>query len=38
MRNYWVEDENGEEIAAIYSLWTLIDLKKEELSNLKKQE
>lgn len=27
-RNYWVEDENGEEIASIYSLWTLIDLKK----------
>ena len=28
MRNYWVEDESGEEIAAVYSLWTLIDLKK----------
>lgn len=31
MRNYWVEDENGEEIAAIYSLWTLIDLKKRRI-------
>ena len=31
MRNYWVEDEIGEEIAAIYSLWTLIDLKKRRI-------
>lgn len=30
-RNYWVEDENGEEIASIYSLWTLIDLKKRKV-------
>lgn len=30
-RNYWVEDENGKEIAAIYSLWTLIDLQKRRI-------
>ena len=30
-RNYWVEDENREEIAAIYSLWTLIDIQKRRI-------
>ena len=25
IRNYWVNDECGDEIAAMYSLWTLID-------------
>ena len=30
-RNYWVEDVHGEEIASIYSLWTLIDLKKRRI-------
>ena len=30
-RNYWVEDENKEEIATIYSLWTLIDIQKRRI-------
>ena len=30
-RNYWVEDENKEEIAAIYSVWTLIDIQKRRI-------
>ncbi len=36
MRNYWVEDENGEEIAAVYSLWTLIDLKRRRITKPEK--
>ena len=31
-RNYWVEDENGDEIASVYSLWTLIDLEKRRIT------
>lgn len=31
IRNYWVNDENGDEIAAMYSLWTLIDLKNRRI-------
>lgn len=30
-RNYWVEDENKNEIASIYSLWTLIDIDKRKI-------
>lgn len=30
-RNYCVEDENKEEIATIYSLWTLIDIQKRRI-------
>lgn len=30
-RNYWVVDENNEEIASIYSLWTLIDIDKRRI-------
>ena len=28
----WVEDENGDEIASVYSLWTLIDLEKRRIT------
>lgn len=31
IRNYWVNDESGNEIAAMYSLWTLIDLKNRRI-------
>ena len=31
-RNYWVEDEDGNEIGAVYSLWTLIDLEKRKIT------
>lgn len=31
-RNYWIKDEDGNEIASIYSLWTLIDLKKRRIT------
>lgn len=30
-RNYWVEAQNGDEVAAIYSLWTMIDLEKRRI-------
>lgn len=30
-RNYWVEDENKNEIASVYSLWTLIDIDKRKI-------
>ena len=36
IRNYWIEDEQGNEIAAIYSLWTLIDLKKRRITKPEK--
>lgn len=36
MRNYWVEDENGIEIAAIFSLWTLINLKNRRITKPEK--
>lgn len=31
-RNYWIENERGEEIASVYSLWTLIDLEKRRIT------
>lgn len=32
IRNYWIEDDCGSEIAAIYSVWTLLDLEKRKLT------
>lgn len=31
VRNYWIDDNNGEEIAAMFSLWTFIDLKNRKI-------
>lgn len=31
-RNYWIEDQQGNEIGAVYSLWTLIDLEKRRIT------
>lgn len=31
-RNYWIEDHDGNEIGALYSLWTLIDLEKRRIT------
>lgn len=35
-RNYWLEDEDGNEIGAVYSLWTLIDLENRRITKPEK--